>query len=69
MFRVFMRASPEHARTWAQFKIAAADAAEDLAAYGAIKEPAWRLLMELAEQWTAVTGWSIPASPHLTLCR
>jgi hypothetical protein len=64
-----MRASPEHARTWAQFKIAAADAAEDLAAYGAIKEPAWRLLMELAEQWTAVTGWSTPASPHLTLCR
>ncbi|WP_229749521.1 GrpB family protein [Flexivirga endophytica] len=58
LFRDFLRASPGHARTWAHFKIAAAEAADDLAAYGAIKEPAWRLLMDLAEQWSTETGWS-----------
>jgi dephospho-CoA kinase len=58
LFRDFLRENPEHARTWAQLKWAAAAAADDLSAYGAIKEPAWRLLMELAEQWSANTGWS-----------
>lgn len=66
LFRDFLRASPEHSQTWAQFKIAAADAASDVFAYGGIKDPAWCLLMELAEQWSIRTGWSPPFATQLS---
>lgn len=64
LFRDYLRANPQQTETWARFKVAAAHAANDLAAYGSIKEPAWRLLMELAEQWAARTKWAPPLSAH-----
>jgi GrpB-like predicted nucleotidyltransferase (UPF0157 family) len=57
LFRDYLRANSEHAQTWSSFKLAAATACSDLAVYGAIKAPAWRLLMELAEHWAAQAGW------------
>lgn len=58
LFRDFLRANPAQSHNWARFKIAAAAAANDLFEYGAIKDPAWLLLMELAEHWAARAGWA-----------
>jgi GrpB-like predicted nucleotidyltransferase (UPF0157 family) len=60
LFRDFLRSSPDHTATWSSFKTAAADASGDLFVYGRLKIPAWSLLMELAEQWAARTGWQPP---------
>lgn len=57
LFRDHLRAMPERAATWSELKRAAAAQAEDLAAYGSLKYPAWLLLMELAEQWADATSW------------
>jgi len=62
LFRDYLRSSLEHTRIWSAFKLAAAAATSALAAYGGIKAPAWQLLMELAEQWAATTGWQPYAS-------
>lgn len=57
LFRDHLRAVPHRAATWSDFKMAAATHSPDLAAYGQLKLPAWRLLMELAEDWATSTGW------------
>lgn len=57
LFRDHLRAVPHRAATWSDFKTAAATQASDLAAYGQLKLPAWRLLMELAEDWATRTAW------------
>ncbi len=59
-FRDYLRANPATADTWVVFKQAAADAADDLFQYGSLKDPAWLLLMELAEGWADGTNWAPP---------
>lgn len=58
LFRDHLRARPDRAAEWALFKMKAAQSAADLAAYGQLKAPAWRLLMQLAEAWATETGWA-----------
>ncbi|WP_193107488.1 GrpB family protein [Brachybacterium sp. FME24] len=58
LFRDHLRARPDRANEWALFKMKAAESATDLAAYGQIKAPAWRLLMQLAEAWATEAGWA-----------
>ena len=58
LFRDHLRARPDRAADWALFKMKAAESTTDLAAYGQLKAPAWRLLMQLAETWTTETGWA-----------
>jgi dephospho-CoA kinase len=57
LFRDFLRARPSHTADWSELKAAAARLTSDLASYGALKLPAWRILMALAEGWAAETGW------------
>lgn len=64
LFRDHLRANDARAAWWSELKVAAADATADLAGYGRIKYPAWRLLMELAEAWAADTRWEPPAYGH-----
>ncbi|MFD2793898.1 GrpB family protein [Promicromonospora vindobonensis] len=58
LFRDHLRARPDRAAEWALFKLKAAESATDLAAYGQLKAPAWRLLMQLAEAWATETEWA-----------
>jgi GrpB-like predicted nucleotidyltransferase (UPF0157 family) len=58
LFRDHFRERPDRAAEWASFKTRAAECAPDLAAYGQLKAPAWRLLMQLAETWASGTGWT-----------
>ncbi|TWE10268.1 GrpB family protein [Rudaeicoccus suwonensis] len=58
LFRDFLSADTFHRDTWARFKTAAAAVTTELSSYGAIKDPAWLLLMEVAEQWAATTNWN-----------
>ena len=58
LFRDHLRARPDRAADWALFKVEAAESTTDLAAYGQLKAPAWRLLMQLAEAWATETEWA-----------
>jgi dephospho-CoA kinase len=57
LFRDYLRRHRAQAHDWASLKVAAAATTADLAAYGQIKAPAWRILMQLAEQWADRTSW------------
>ncbi len=61
LFRDHLRAHRIRTRWWSELKAEAATAVVDLAGYGRIKYPAWRLLMELAEAWARDTRWAPPA--------
>lgn len=63
LFREHLRARPDRAARWGELKLAIAAGTPDLASYGRIKQPAWHLLMELAEEWARKTGWA-PASDY-----
>lgn len=66
LFRDYLRANPHRVIDWSEFKMQIARHIDDLAAYGQIKLPAWRLLMELAERWARETGWDAAATPQCT---
>ncbi|WP_353651449.1 GrpB family protein [Nakamurella sp. A5-74] len=57
LFRDHLRASPQRIVDWSEFKTRVAQHTDDLASYGQIKLPAWRLLMDLAEIWAQQTAW------------
>ena len=48
--------------TWSEFKTALADSVieGDLLAYGRVKQPAWRVLMQTADTWAHQAGWVTP---------
>lgn len=57
LFRDFLREDDEHRDTWGRFKVRLAEEHLDIYAYGQLKSAAQPLLMALAEQWAAETGW------------
>lgn len=60
LFRDHLRANRQRVEYWSEFKLRVAEQTTDIAAYGQIKLPAWRLLMDLAESWALETGWHMP---------
>lgn len=59
LFRDHLRAMPDRAQRWSDFKVAAAAVSPDLAAYGQLKLPVWTLIMELAQEWATKTDWTM----------
>ncbi|QSR29864.1 hypothetical protein CFI00_04945 [Nocardioides sp. S5] len=57
LFRDFLRSSAHHRDTWGRLKTRLAEERLDIYAYGQVKAAAQPLLMALAEQWAAETGW------------
>lgn len=53
----FLRSNDDHRDTWGRFKTRLAEGRLDIYAYGQVKATAQPLLMALAEQWAADTGW------------
>ncbi|GIF41348.1 GrpB family protein [Actinoplanes xinjiangensis] len=60
LFRDWFRAHPGAVPAYAAFKVAlAAAVAEDLGRYTDVKDPVVDLVAVVAEQWAAVSGWSV----------
>lgn len=57
LFRDFLRSNDDHRDTWGRLKTRLAQEHLDIYAYGQVKAAAQPLLMALAEQWAAETGW------------
>jgi GrpB-like predicted nucleotidyltransferase (UPF0157 family) len=57
LFRDFLRGNDDHRDTWGRLKTRLAQEDVDIYAYGQVKAAAQPLLMALAEQWAARTGW------------
>ncbi|HVC68040.1 MAG TPA: GrpB family protein [Acidimicrobiales bacterium] len=60
LFRDFLRADETARKTWGRFKTELAKSTRNLAGYGAVKDPATDLLLDLAEVWAAETAWTVP---------
>ena len=59
LFRDFLRGNADHRDTWGRLKTRLAAEHLDIYAYGQVKVAAQPLLMALAEQWAAETGWQV----------
>ena len=59
LFRDFLRGNDDHRDTWGRLKMRLAEEHLDIYAYGQVKATAQPLLMALAEQWAANTGWQV----------
>jgi GrpB-like predicted nucleotidyltransferase (UPF0157 family) len=59
LFRDFLRGNDDHRDTWGRLKARLAEEHLDIYAYGQVKAAAQPLLMALAEQWAARTGWQV----------
>lgn len=57
LFRDFLRGNDDHRDTWGRLKMRLAEEHLDIYAYGQVKAAAQPLLMALAEDWAATTGW------------
>jgi GrpB-like predicted nucleotidyltransferase (UPF0157 family) len=57
LFRDFLRDNDDHRDTWGRLKTRLAAEQLDIYTYGQVKAAAQPLLMALAEQWAATTGW------------
>jgi GrpB-like predicted nucleotidyltransferase (UPF0157 family) len=63
LFRDHLRDTPGSAAAYEQIKRAlAAQHADDVDAYYAVKDPACDLIADAAERWAAQTGWTPPPS-------
>jgi GrpB-like predicted nucleotidyltransferase (UPF0157 family) len=62
LFRDWFRAHPDAVPAYAEFKLRLAGAVADLDVYTDIKDPVVDLVIAVAEQWAAETGWT-PAAP------
>lgn len=63
LFRDFMRAHADARDAWAIFKRELAAIAETTTDYVEVKDPATDVVMVVAEQWAADTGWAPHAPP------
>jgi dephospho-CoA kinase len=59
LFRDFLSADRAAREAWGRFKTELAVATENLADYGAVKDPATDLLLALAERWAQETAWMV----------
>jgi GrpB-like predicted nucleotidyltransferase (UPF0157 family) len=59
LFRDYLRTDDAAREAWGEFKKRLAACVPDLPQYGRIKAPATEVLMQGAERWAVVTGWSI----------
>ena len=59
LFRDFLRGNDDHRDTWGRLKTRLAEEHLDIYAYGQVKATTQPLLMALAEQWAANTGWQV----------
>ncbi len=57
LFRDWFRAHPESVPAYARFKAILAAAVDDLDVYTDVKDPVVDLVVTVAEQWAAATGW------------
>lgn len=62
LFRDWLRAHPAAVAAYAQFKRVLADTVGELEAYTDVKDPVVDLVMTVAEDWAATTGWSPSAT-------
>jgi GrpB-like predicted nucleotidyltransferase (UPF0157 family) len=58
LFRDWFRAHPAQVPAYSRFKRVVAEHAADIGTYSDIKDPVVDLIVELAEDWAAATGWS-----------
>ncbi|HET6213098.1 MAG TPA: GrpB family protein [Micromonosporaceae bacterium] len=58
LFRDWFRAHPDAVPAYSEFKLRLAAAVNDLEAYTDIKDPVVDLVISMAEDWAATTGWS-----------
>jgi GrpB-like predicted nucleotidyltransferase (UPF0157 family) len=57
LFRDWFRAHPATVAPYAQFKRVLADAVPDIETYVDVKDPVVDLVIGIAEEWAAATGW------------
>ena len=60
LFRDFLWADALARKAWGRFKTELAKSTQNLAGYGAVKDPATDVLLGLAERWAAETAWRVP---------
>lgn len=58
LFRDWFRAHPHAVPAYARFKETLAAAVDDLGVYTDVKDPVVDLVVTVAEEWAAATGWS-----------
>jgi GrpB-like predicted nucleotidyltransferase (UPF0157 family) len=58
LFRDWLRAHPTAVPAYAAFKFALAHAVTDVDTYAVVKDPVVDLVIAVAEQWAAETGWT-----------
>ncbi len=58
LFRDWFRANPQAVPAYGAFKLALADVVPDIGTYADVKDPVVDLIVVVAEQWAARTGWS-----------
>jgi GrpB-like predicted nucleotidyltransferase (UPF0157 family) len=61
LFRDYLRAHPAAAATYAELKPRLAALNIDIGLYADVKDPA-DIIMAAAEEWSALTGWSVAPS-------
>lgn len=59
LFRDYLAADADAARSWGRFKIRLAETVTDLADYGQIKAAAQEILMQSAERWARDERWQL----------
>lgn len=60
LFRDYLRMDDVARMAWGVFKQETAARVRDLGGYGAVKAPAWEILMIAAEAWAATREWKVP---------
>ncbi|KAB1143891.1 GrpB family protein [Streptomyces luteolifulvus] len=58
LFRDWFRAHPEAVPAYAAFKLVVAGTVPDIGTYTDVKDPVVDLIIVVAEEWAAATGWS-----------
>jgi GrpB-like predicted nucleotidyltransferase (UPF0157 family) len=58
LFRDWLRAHPAAVAAYAAFKLVLATAVTDIEVYTDVKDPVVDLVIVVAEEWAAVTGWT-----------
>jgi GrpB-like predicted nucleotidyltransferase (UPF0157 family) len=59
LFRDWFRAHPAAVPAYGAFKTALAGALDDVGVYSDVKDPVVDLVIVVAEEWAAATGWSV----------